>query len=638
MNRLTAYGLSGLWLALSFAGAQGCGNGGGGGETTTAVVTCGAGTEQDGSVCTVSLDASVLCGPGTTFSGGVCVATTTADATVPVTCGTGTMLSGNMCVPSSSGTDGGAICGAGTMLSGGVCVAIPGDAAVITCGPGTVDEGGTCVVASIEAGPDAPVCGAGTHACSGQCYANDDGTHCGATCTACASSTPACVSGACACSANSCPSGQACENGACVSAPCTAGNCNGGMCCNSACVVGATCCQASDCPAVNACQVSVACTSNQCVYENQPAGTSCGGSSYCCGGGCTNVEGDKNNCGTCGNVCYGGSPYAACINGYCAELVAQEAPTAPPNGSTSGQSSVGNPSLAIDANNVYFLNPTSGTVLQSPISNLGNTSPQVLFTNVSGTTYYDVQALVVDATRVYYMATGNGGLVGSTLIGGGSSITYPLGSYRLVNSSPTIAIDASNLYVAAYAGNYGVAYAPKSGGTIGTSLPSDYIAENIFDNGTYLFWPQCPGNGNCEITRYDVTTSSTAFLAMNQAQPSALTASATNVYWSGQSAGTPPDFIMVSPIDGSTGPTTFEGLPASEAPPTMSVDPATGTLYWILGSNGGVLQKASTAGQVPVTIMSNGQNVWGTPCFDATNVYYMMTDGANEVQVWRSPK
>jgi hypothetical protein len=36
--------------------------------------------------------------------------------------------------------------------------------------------------------------------------------------------------------------------------------------------------------------------------------------------------------------------------------------------------------------------------------------------------------------------------------------------------------------------------------------------------------------------------------------------------------------------------------------------------------------------------MSNGQNVWGTPCFDATNVYYMMTDGANDVQVLRSPK
>lgn len=645
MNRLTAYGLSGLWLALvGFAGVQGCGNGGGGGETATAIVTCGAGTEQDGSVCTVSLDASVLCGPGTTFSGGVCVPTTTADATVPVTCGAGTMLSGTMCVPSSSSGEGGVACGPGTMLSGGACIPVPSDAAVITCGPGTVDEGGTCVVVPVEAGPfeagpDAPICGAGTHECSGECYASDDGTHCGASCTACASSTPACVSGSCACTATSCPSGQACESGACVSAPCTAGNCNGGMCCNSACVVGATCCQASDCPAVNACQVSVACTNNQCVYTNQPEGTSCGGSSYCCGGGCTNVEGDKNNCGACGKVCFGGSPYAACINGYCGELLAQSSVTSD-NGANQGQSSVDNPSLAIDASNVYFVNPKQGTVLQSPIATLGNTSPQVLFTNVNGSSTSPVEAIAIDSTRVYYLSTPTG-VVGSVLIGGGSPIAYPMGSGLRLPGDPSLAIDAANLYTNVYMGfNSAVAYTAKTGGTFSSYYASDTIGgENLFDNVTYLFWQQCPGNNDCEITRYDVSTSSTAFLAMNQTQPTALTAGATNVYWAGQQSSTATAFIMASPIDGSTGPTTFENLQqyGDTDVPTMSVD-TTGTLYWILGSNGGVLQKASTPGQVPETIMSNGQSVWGTPCFDANYVYYMMTDGTNDVQVWRSPK
>lgn len=296
---------------------------------------------------------------------------------------------------------------------------------------------------------------------------------------------------------------------------------------------------------------------------------------------------------------------------------------------------MGNPSLAVDANNVYFFNHATGTVLQSALSTLGNTSPQVIFTNVNGSTTSPIQAITIDATRVYYMSGANA-LVGSALIGGGSPITYPLGSGVRMGGSPMIAVDATNVYTYLYTPNSGegVGYTPKTGGTIDTYWSTSVVYQNLFDNGTYLIWPQCPSGNNCEITLYDVATSSTAYLAMNEEAPNALTASATNVYWGQQSS---PYAIRTSPVSGSTGPTNFVAS-LSAAVGAMSVDPMTGTVYWILGSNGGPLQKASQVGQVPVTIMSNGTNVMGTPCFDASNVYYMMTDPESDVQVWRSPK
>ncbi len=646
-SRALVFGSVVIAAALAaFVGAQGCG-GGGEGSSTAVLVTCGPGTEQDGSICTVvSVDASTLCGPGTTFSGGVCVPTTTADATAPVTCGTGTTLSGNMCVPSSPSGEGGIVCGPGTMQSGGDCVPVPSDAAVVTCGPGTVNEGGTCVVAPVDGGTeagtigtDASVCASGTHACSGDCYANDDATHCGAACTACSSSTPTCVSGACACTYDSCPTGQACVSGACVAATCTgAANCPNGMCCSGTCQPGASCCTASDCPAVNHCQASVACTAGQCVYTPVADGTSCSGGT-CCAGTCADLTSDKFNCGACGASCFGGAVSALCSQSHCAELVAQ----APNNGNAQNAGSgypdnLGAPTLAIDANNdnVYFLAPANGQILESSLSNLGNTNPQVVVTNNGTGTLVSIAMLTVDASNVYYAPLPPGFLAaGSTLaysvpIGGGSPSTFKSNFTNQVVGNVSLVVDSSNLYMSLYEA---IGVAPKTGGTFANLTPTvgsgNTVYGNLVDDGTYLYW--CLSNSTYSILRYTLASGNLATLGSGFSETTALALAGSTVWWATSSS------IMAAPTSGAMPATTWDMV--SPWVGYMGADPATGDVYWI-NSNGpgggwGTLYKASKAGQAPTVIMPG--NNWGTPVFDASYVYYM-TGYNNYVQVWRSPK
>ncbi len=124
------------------------------------VVTCGAGTHDDGNgECVVDSPGGLVCGTGTHDDGaGNCV----PDSTSNTTCGAGTHDNGSgVCVPDATNS-----CGAGTHNNGaGVCVP---DA----CQPGThMDTNGHCV-------PDA--CQPGTHMDgSGHCVpdACQPGTH-----------------------------------------------------------------------------------------------------------------------------------------------------------------------------------------------------------------------------------------------------------------------------------------------------------------------------------------------------------------------------------------------------------------------------------------------------------------------------
>jgi hypothetical protein len=621
-------------LAASF-GSQACTSKSGG---TTAVVTCGEGTEQNGTECSISFDASILCGPGTTYVAGACVPVTQVDATTPVvSCGAGTMLSGSACVPASS-PDASAGCGPGTTLSGGVCVPVPSDAAVVSCGPGTVNQGGTCVLVPAEAGTDASTCGAGTHECSGECYANDDATHCGATCAACPSSTPACVSGACACTFGSCPSGQACVSGGCVAAACTtAATCPNGMCCSGTCIPGGTCCTASDCPALNACQTSVACTAGQCVYAPVADGTSCPGSGTCCGGTCDFLQSDKFNCGACGASCYGGAVTAMCSSGHCAQLVAQAVNNG--NAQNAGGGSPGNlgaPTLAIDANNVYFLAPSNGQILQAPLNNPGNDNPQVVVTNNATGTLVSIAMLTVDASNVYYAPLPPGFLVaGATLaysvpIGGGTQATFKSNFANQVVGNVSLVVDSSNLYMSLFET---IGVAPKTGGTFASLTPNvnngNEAYGNLVEDGTYLYW--ILSNANYSLARYTLATGTLSFLSSGFSESTVVALAGPTVWWATTAN------IMAAPTSGAMPATTWETV--SPWIGYMNADPATGDLYWI-NSNGpgggwGTLYKASHAGQSPVVIMP-GQN-WGTPVFDASNVYYM-TGYSGYVQVWRSPK
>jgi hypothetical protein len=365
-----------------------------------------------------------------------------------------------------------------------------------------------------------------------------------------------------------------------------------------------------------------------------PDGTSCGsGGAVCCGGTCDHVQSDKFNCGACGNVCYGGAVTASCFTGHCAQLVAQA-----DNSGGAGYPHVYAPSLAVDANDVYFIAPSDGTLLQSPLSTLGNTAPKVLVTQNSTGTLYGIGALVIDAKNVYYSSFG-AGIYASVPIGGGAITQFAVGAgLGGTSTSLYIAVDGTNVY-----GTFGslIGEVPKTGGTF-TALPgSGSWYPDLVADGTYVYWPSCVAGNNCSITRYTVATGTLAYLATGEANPQGLAVGPTAVYWS---AAVGPWNIRTAPIDGSAPASTFQANLAG-AGSALAVDPGTGVVYWVEGGQAygdtsatGPLVKAASAGQPPTTIMSTP--VWGTPCFGPNDVYYMMfnTSGTATVQVWRSPK
>jgi hypothetical protein len=635
MTRRALRGATVLSAVVAVGAFAGCGGSSGGGGTA---LVCGEGTEADGGECVsiaVTYDAAAGCGAGTMLSGGVCIVIT-LDATA-TTCGPGTTRSGSgQCVPAP---DAGATCGAGTQLVSGVCVPI-GQEASTTCGPGTVDDGGVCVPVATDAGSP---CGAGTHACGAACFADDDGTHCGASCATCSGSTPACVSGACACTYGSCPTGQACVSGACVAATCTGpSNCTNGMCCSGTCMPGAECCVATDCAAVNACQTAVACTAGQCVYTNKTDGTACGAGSACCGGTCDDLQSDKFNCGACGAACYGGAVTASCFSGHCGQLVAQADNSGTAAGAYTGYpGDLGAPTLAIDANNVYFLAPSDGQVLQSPLSTPGNTTPKVIVTQNVGGPLQTVSMLTVDSTSVYYataLPSGNvtaGQIVASAVpIGGGTVTNFKSGVTNPIGNQ-SIAVDGTNLYMGLY---QAIGVAPKTGGTMaalaGAVISGTNLESSLAADGTYVYYPLCAST--CELARYTVSNGNIAYLATGFGETTVVSVGGGNAFWATSSS------IMTAPTTGATPPATWETLNPWIG--YMSTDPTTGDIYWT-NSNGpgggwGTLYKATKSGQPPVTIMpgSGPGNVWGTPVFDGNgNVYYMM-GYPGSVQVWRSPK
>jgi hypothetical protein len=195
----------------------------------------------------------------------------------------------------------------------------------------------------------------------------------------------------------------------------------------------------------------------------------------------------------------------------------------------------------------------------------------------------------------------------------------------------SLAVDSTNLYMSLYEA---IGVAAKTGGTFTSLTPdingSNLAYGNLLDDGTYLYW--VVSNSSYNLARYTLATSNLAYLATGFTETTVLALGGSNVFWATT------DSIMAAPTSGATPAATWATI--SPWIGYMGADPATGDVYWI-NSNGpgggqGTLYKASTPGQTPVVIMPGGQS-WGTPVFDASNVYYM-NGYSNFVQVWRSPK
>jgi len=193
----------------------------------------------------------------------------------------------------------GTVCGAGQICQGGACV--------VSCPAGLANCGGTCRDLSVDrancgicarACRSDQLCGSGTCACtagltecSGLCRdLQSDRAHCGACGRACATGT-VCSAGACV---STCPSGQSVCSGTCRDVQNDPSNC--GVC--------ATVCNGTNgTPSCSGGTCRISCTTGFGNCDNNVAN------------GCeTNLAGDANNCGACGNVCPSGRN---CASGTC---------------------------------------------------------------------------------------------------------------------------------------------------------------------------------------------------------------------------------------------------------------------------------------------------------------------------------
>lgn len=119
---------------------------------------------------------------------------------------------------------------------------------------------------------------------------------CGSSCCnyseTCSSTTAGlcCSSGTTPCGTMCCTGNEVCSNGFCCPRGTTA--CADGTCCDPNCG---------------------SCQTGTCVPF--PDGTSCLNGETCCGGTCTTLISDSNNCGSCGNKCTGIT--SLCIGGLC---------------------------------------------------------------------------------------------------------------------------------------------------------------------------------------------------------------------------------------------------------------------------------------------------------------------------------
>jgi hypothetical protein len=308
--------------------AAGCGGSAGPGGT----ITCSSPCSACGSTCAALQEDPQNCGAcgNVCPSGQVC----TNGACGPP-CPSGEVCALGVCAAS---------CPSGSTNCGGLCVDTQADPR--NCGGcGTACPNGqacaqgvcaqTCGLPGVEAcpasgGPGQVTCGGGCSACGPGCadFSNDP-RNCGACGNACAMGE-VCRNGACT---TPCPSGQLCAGGVCM-ASCPAGtaacgprcldvqndsaNCGG---CGQACPSGQACYQGA---CVAGCGGSSVSGPDGGGPPNPGPGSGAGGTSggtsgtscpgVLCNGACTNILGDPNNCGGCGQACPSGQ---GCTNGVC---------------------------------------------------------------------------------------------------------------------------------------------------------------------------------------------------------------------------------------------------------------------------------------------------------------------------------
>jgi len=274
---------------------------------------------------------------------------------------------------------------------------------------------------------------------------------------------------------------------------------------------------------------------------------------------------NPDDCGACGNVC---SATSACNAGECRDTL------------VSGQP---NPfAIAVDATNLYFTDPTAGTVMKAA---LDGDAPIAL---ASGQMV--PLAIALDATTVYWANQGTSannyadGTIMKVALGGGTPVTLASGQIGIT----AIAVDAASVYWA-------------NAGTLANNYADGMIMQVALDGGT------------------PVT------LASAQTSPLAIAVDSVNVYWADMGTsffGSLVDdgAVMKVPLGGGT-PTALAS--AQPAPDNVAVDGT--SVYW---TTSGTVAKVPLSGGTAVTLAS-GQSEPNFMAIDGTSVYWTNVYGGS---------
>ena len=266
---------------------------------------------------------------------------------------------------------------------------------------------------------------------------------------------------------------------------------------------------------------------------------------------------------------------------------------------------LGGPSLAVDATSVYWAASGDGTIMKVPLDG------GVLTTLASGQT--SAGGIAVDATSVYWTSAG---LMKLPLAGG----TPALLSAEFIND--TITVGPAGVY--GTNGSDGPVSVPLGGGATRTLAAGSGNSNTygIAVDATSLYWTDFNSPGTVSKVALD-GGQSTMLATGNTAEGIAV--DATNVYWvNAGSVGT--GSLMKVPVNGGNAQTLASGL---DDPTGLAIDATSAYVtlgFSSLGSQGAIIKVPLAGGAV--TTLASGQNQPSGIAVDATSVYW--TTVANE--------
>jgi hypothetical protein len=278
-------------------------------------MSCNAAETCSGTVCRCA-------GGSACMTGQTCCATMGCFdfANDPFNCGScgHACKAGETCTSGTCGCNGGTACGTGQVCCPGVGCGTSCACGVMACdAPKFCCPGDNCV----DTSQDNANCGTCGHACTTPFNCANGSCRCNG--VACAPGDACCTSGCantktdpanCGACGHSCNAGETCMNSQCVcgSAPCSPGQ----ICCPGGATTGPTCVDPNgdrnNCGFCgNRCGTGEMCTNSMCTCAGNPH---CVGNETCCTSGCADLANDPLHCGSCGHACNAGE---ACTMGMC---------------------------------------------------------------------------------------------------------------------------------------------------------------------------------------------------------------------------------------------------------------------------------------------------------------------------------